>query len=113
MSGRTRPEPGEVVGIGYGTQVAGHDGQEAFWYHVRPDVRGFRLFHPGVEPTVLELVADPEGQYACWLEAGKDGFSMVQRALLFDMQFVYGSQAEEERGKGLRVTVSIRPAGVP
>lgn len=107
MTAVRRPEPGEVVGLGYGIRMSTMDGG-SYWNHVRPDRRGFALFHPDVEPVELECVADPEGDYKGWLEDGR--LSMILREPIFEIQFPYGSEAQEGQGRGVAVRLSIRPA---
>ena len=61
---------------------------------------GYRLSE--IFPVVL--IEDPDGPYKGWTEP--DGtLSMIVHHQLFEVQFPYGSQVEEKRGKGLGIRV--------
>ncbi|MFG3710947.1 hypothetical protein [Micromonospora sp. NPDC047730] len=68
----------------------------------------------GREPVPVELTEDPEGTYWGWIDAPghpqADGMpEMVQPHYgMFTMQFPYGPEAEQERGKGEIVRMSVR-----
>lgn len=76
------------------------------------DPRTVRMY--GREPVPVELTEDPEGIYWGWIEAegrrGADGVpEMIQpHHGMFTMQFPYGPEAEQERGKGEIVRMSVR-----
>lgn len=76
-----------------------HPGEE--WY-----VREY-----GHEPRQVTVTEDPDGQYWGWLDAADDAPSMIwPKKVLFDCCFPYGPDAEQERGRGRIVRLTIEPA---
>ena len=62
------------------------------------------------EPTLIELIVDPEGEYLGWLDsdARHDGrVYMVQHKKVFDIQFPYGYKIAEENGEGIAVPLCV------
>jgi hypothetical protein len=55
---------------------------------------------PDDEIVLVELIEDPDGQYAGWLTTGEGEIDLVQHRLIFDMQFPYGAEAEVKAGSG-------------
>jgi len=65
---------------------------------------------PVVPVTVTEVADDAEdGTHWGWIDASRDGrpCMMWARRFAFDMQFPYGPDAEQERGKGRVVRLRI------
>lgn len=66
----------------------------------------------GCRPVPVAVAEDPEGRYWGWLPAGGGDPEMVQpHKGMFDVQFAYGPEAEERRGRGtvVRLTVEADP----
>lgn len=56
------------------------------------------------------LTEDDEGDYYGWIAAGRDTPTMIQPGSIYRVQFPYGPEAEEERGKGETVRLRVDPA---
>ena len=96
-------------GTSFGTYYCKSDGDK-FWSICESEFSWY-LHGYKEEPTNIELVADPDGEYIGWLDAeGKhEGrVYMVQHEKVFNIQFAYGYKAEEAAGKGLAVRLSAR-----
>lgn len=89
------------------------DGREFMHFGQRGWVEGCY----GGPAVPVRLVEDPEGQYWGWLHSERDGLfprrasttpEMVQpHQGMYTMQFPYGPKAEEERGHGRTVRLSV------
>ena len=55
----------------------------------------------------VKLIEDEQGKYLGWLAIGKETVEMVQRSILFDMQFTYGHVVEEAAGKGKVIKLRV------
>jgi hypothetical protein len=56
----------------------------------------------------VRLTEDPEGRYYGWLATGEDEPNMIWPSKAqFEMCFPYGPKAEEERGRGQTVRLSV------
>lgn len=70
------------------------------------DIHGFKE-----EPVIIELIADPEGNYMGWLDSeGRHGGKpyFIQHKKVFNIQFPYGYKAEEEAGRGIAVRLRVQ-----
>ena len=64
----------------------------------------------GDEPTPIELIVDPEGEYLGWLDSeGRHDARvyMVQHEKVFNIQFPYGYKLAEEKGEGIAVPLRV------
>ena len=59
---------------------------------------------PVVEVLVIE---DELGTYKGWIRSGDNAPKLIQRAVIFDIQFPDGAVAAEKDGKGKIVNLSI------
>ena len=82
-------------------------------------IEGREFCHFGAEPWVrmcfggavvqVQLSEDPDGGYWGWIEAGGTTPEMIQpHHGMFTMQFPYGPEAEQERGRGEIVRMTAR-----
>ncbi|WP_100514175.1 hypothetical protein [Mycobacteroides abscessus] len=57
----------------------------------------------------VTVTEDPEGEYRGWLKTGHEGEPpvLIQHTNFFGMQFVYGVQAEIDRGMGSVVHLAV------
>jgi hypothetical protein len=63
------------------------------------------------QPIVpVEVAESEDGKFLGWIATGDGTPRMIQPDRLFEMQFPYGSRAEEERGKGRVVRLSVSQA---
>lgn len=79
--------------------------------HVADHPRTVKAY--GDDPVPVLVTKDPDGTHYGWIDAGSPerGPVMIQPHLaLFKMQFPYGPEAEEERGKGRVVRLRIEDA---
>lgn len=89
---------------------AHHYGAKAGWMHVENHERTTRMYDSSEIHRVI-AIEDETGDYMGWLYTGEDDrLVLVQRAILFDIQFTYGHRAEQERGKGQSVRLRIERA---
>lgn len=68
--------------------------------------------HGCTEPVPVEVIEDPEGSHLGWIDAedeleGDDTPVMIQHHQVFNIQFAYGYEAEEKRGRGRAVRLRI------
>lgn len=80
------------------------------------DPRTLRI-HGCANPPEVEVIEDPEGDYLGWLDE-RPGHprntgepEMILHKKLFNIQFAYGYQAEEEAGRGRAIPLTIREMG--
>jgi hypothetical protein len=61
------------------------------------------------EPEPITLIEDPGGDYLGWIHADEDKPDpvMVLRDRIYEIQFPYGSKAEEDAGRGRTVRLRI------
>lgn len=83
--------------------------------HVYPDARTVTAY--GDDPTPVVVMEDPEGSHYGWiggrfLHYEPDEFpTMIQpHKGMFDMQFPYGPEAEQKRGHGEIIRLSVSDA---
>lgn len=60
------------------------------------------------KPEGVVLHEDPDGEYRGWIVPDSDGTPvMVQHAKIYPIQFAYGPEAEEKKGRGRTVRLRI------
>lgn len=76
------------------------------------DPRTLRM-HGCAEPVPVEVIEDPEGNYLGWLDA-REGHprntgipEMIMHKKIFNIQFAYGYQPEEQAGRGRAIPLRI------
>lgn len=87
--------------------------REDTWYALG-DNQYVRM-HGCAVPVPVELIEDPEGTHLGWIDAedeleGDDTPVMIQHHRIFNIQFPYGYEEEEKRGRGRSVRLTIRKA---
>lgn len=66
----------------------------------------------GDEVVPVVLTEDPDGVFAGWVDAEDGEVSMIERHIIFEIQFPYGSEAEVKRGRGEVVRLRAEEAEV-
>ena len=84
--------------------------REDTWYALG-DERYVRMYGCA-EPVPVEVIEDADGTHLGWIDAddernGDDTPVMIQHHKIFNVQFLYGYQAEEkaEHGRAVRLTI--------
>ncbi len=58
-------------------------------------------------PIPVRLVEDPNGEYLTWLPSNSDIPRMTLYAKIFNIQFPYGYETEEQAGNGKAIRVRV------
>lgn len=102
------PVPGTLMGLAWAVRFKGE-----YTYIYESEWAYEAACHDADEPAeIVELVADPEGDFLGWLdvEEGNSVPVLVQHRKVFPIQFTYGVQAEVDAGRGIAVGLTLRPA---
>lgn len=91
------------------TILYAHKYSSGEYRHFYPDTKDF-ISWSGKRPIMkVEVVEDPNGDYWDWWHFENESFSMVYQNIdQFEMCFPRGSSIEAEKGRGLRLQVSVR-----
>lgn len=73
--------------------------------------RLLRMVEAGADVVPVRLIEDGEGPLFGWLRTGADVPEMIRRRQAeFEMQFPYGYESEERRGKGRMIRLRVGEA---
>lgn len=91
-------------------EMFGYPKGDGDWLKV-DDYRTIKM-HGCAEPVPVLVIEDPDGNYLGWMEeregVRKTGVpEMILYKKLFNMQFAYGYETEEEAGRGKAVRLRI------
>lgn len=87
----------------------GHQADNGTWVAVGSE---FFVKNHGYEtsPVPVTVTENPDGDYLGWLDAASTTPALIQHHRIFNIQFPYGYKAEEDRGAGVAVRLSIAGA---
>jgi len=64
--------------------------------------------NPGDTVKKVLIQEDETGVYSGWIQADKEYPTLILRKEIFEVQFPYGSRAEEEREYGTKISLSLQ-----
>jgi hypothetical protein len=93
-------------------EMFGYPKGDGDWIKV-DDYRTVKM-HGCANPVPVEVILDPEGDYLGWLEETPGSPrnncvpEMITHKRLFNINFAFGYQAEEDAGRGRAIPLTIK-----